>query len=105
MTPIQKKYPSQPPNLDRQNSTGWIKNKKVLVMGLGLFGGGIASTKWLIKHGAKVTVTDLKDKETLAESIKKLGAAAKKACFVLGKHNKSDFKQNEIVVVNPAVPK
>ena len=74
-------------------------------MGLGLFGGGIASTKWLIKHGAKVTVTDLKDKETLAESIKKLGAAAKKACFVLGKHNKSDFKQNEIVVVNPAVPK
>ncbi|MFZ2603481.1 MAG: Mur ligase family protein, partial [Candidatus Omnitrophota bacterium] len=83
----------------------YLEDKKMLVMGLGLLGGGIATTKWLIKHGAKVTVTDLKDKKTLASSIKALGHGAKRARFVLGKHDEKDFKNNEIIVVNPAVPK
>lgn len=83
----------------------YLKNKKVLVMGLGLLGGGIATTKWLVKHGAKVTVTDLKSRADLLSSIKALGSAAKKVRFVLGKHNESDFKSHDIVVVNPAVPK
>ena len=47
-----------------------FKNKKVLVMGLGVLGGGLATTKWLVKHGAKVTVTDLKTKQELAPSIR-----------------------------------
>ena len=83
----------------------YLKNKKVLVMGLGLLGGGIATTKWLVKHGAKVTVTDLKSRADLSSSIKALGSAAKKIKLVLGKHNESDFKNNQIIVVNPAVPK
>lgn len=83
----------------------FLKNKKTLVVGLGLLGGGIATTKWLIKHGAKVAVTDLKDKKTLVSSIKSLGKYTKKVHFVLGRHNESDFKNNEIIVVNPAVPK
>lgn len=74
-------------------------------MGLGLLGGGIAATKWLVKHGAKVTVTDLKSRADLVGSIKALGTAAKRVKFVLGKHNESDFKSHDIVVVNPAVPK
>ena len=82
-----------------------FKNKKVLVMGLGTLGGGIATTKWLIKHSAKVTVTDLKTKSDLVSSIKALGSAAKKIKFVLGKHNVADFQRNEIIVVNPAVPR
>ncbi len=79
--------------------------KKVLVAGLGLLGGGIAATKWLVKHGAKVTVTDLKTRKELASSIKSLGVAAKKVRFVLGKHRAADFKDNEIIIVNPAVPR
>jgi len=82
-----------------------LKNKKVLVMGLGLLGGGIATTKWLVKHGAKATVTDLKTKKELAGSIKELRKATKKINLVLGKHRESDFKNNEIIVVNPAVPR
>jgi UDP-N-acetylmuramoylalanine--D-glutamate ligase len=81
----------------------FFKNKKVLVMGLGLLGGGIATTKWFVKHGADVTVTDLKTKKELTGSIKVLGLAAKHVTFVLGKHREADFKNNEIVVVNPAV--
>ena len=88
-----------------QSSATWVKDKKILVMGLGLLGGGIAATKWLVQHGAKVTVTDLKDKKALANSIKALGKYAKRARFVLGGHDEKDFKNNEIVVVNPAVPK
>ncbi|TSA45356.1 UDP-N-acetylmuramoyl-L-alanine--D-glutamate ligase [bacterium] len=82
-----------------------FKNKKILVMGLGALGGGIATTKWLVKHGAKVTVTDLRLWKQLKDSIKRLGSAAKKVKFVLGEHREADFKNNDIIVVNPAVPR
>jgi len=72
-------------------------------MGLGTLGGGIAVTKWLVRHGAKVTVTDLKTKNELKSSIKTLGSLAKRINFILGKHRDIDFKTNEIVIVNPAV--
>ena len=74
-----------------------LKNKKVLVMGLGLHGGGVAVVNWLIKHGAKVTVTDLKTKKELAPSL--LGLARLQAIkLVLGQHR-------DIVIQNPAVPR
>lgn len=81
-----------------------FKNKKVLVMGLGVLGGGLATTKWLVKHGAKVTVTDLRSKRELSSSIKSLGKLSVKIKFVLGRHQEIDFKNNEIIVVNPGVP-
>lgn len=80
-----------------------FQGKKVLVMGLGLLGGGIATAKWLVKHGARVIVTDLRSRGELKNSIKKLGTAAKKIKFILGSHHEADFKTNEIIVVNPAV--
>lgn len=79
------------------------KGKKVLVMGLGILGGGLATAKWLVNQGAKVTVTDLRSRSELADSIKKLGPAGKKISFVLGKHRLADFQNNEVIVVNPAV--
>ncbi|MBI4119206.1 MAG: UDP-N-acetylmuramoyl-L-alanine--D-glutamate ligase [Parcubacteria group bacterium] len=83
----------------------YLKDKKVLVMGLGLLGGGIATVKWLVKHGAQVTVTDLKSRADLHSSIKSLGSSVRRVRFVLGKHLVSDFKSHGIVVVNPAVPR
>ncbi len=80
-----------------------FKGKKVLVMGLGTLGGGIATAKWLVHRGAKVTVTDVRTKGELADSIRSLGSAAKKITFVLGEHRKEDFERNGIIVVNPAV--
>lgn len=82
-----------------------FKNKQVLVMGLGILGGGVATTKWFVKHGARVTVTDLRKRRELAGSICALGAAAKKVKFALGRHRASDFKTNDLIVVNPAVPR
>ena len=82
-----------------------FRNKKVLVMGLGALGGGIATTKWLVKRGAKVTVTDKRSRKELKNSVKKLGTAAKRVKFVLGEHREIDFKSNDVIVVNPAVPR
>ena len=80
-----------------------FKNKKVLVMGLGVLGGGVATTKWFVKHGAKVTVTDLRSRKELASSIRALGSVARRVRFVLGKHRTSDFVSNDIIVASPAI--
>lgn len=80
--------------------SGYFKNKKVLVFGLGLLGGGVATTNWLIKQGAKVTVTDLKSREQLMPSVKKIKG---KAVYKLGGHSEEDIKNNDIIVINPDV--
>ncbi len=72
-------------------------------MGLGLHGGGVASVKWLIKHGAQVTVTDLKSKTELKSSLDQLRGL--KIKYILGKHLASDFQSTDIVIQNPGVPK
>ncbi|MFA5358907.1 MAG: UDP-N-acetylmuramoyl-L-alanine--D-glutamate ligase [Patescibacteria group bacterium] len=79
-----------------------LKNKKVLVMGLGLHGGGVGVARWLVKSGAKVTITDLKNKEQLKSSIAKLKGLPVK--YVLGRHNKNDFIKTDLIVKNPGVP-
>lgn len=71
-------------------------------MGLGLHGGGLSLVKWLVKHGALVTVTDLRDKTTLKSSLGALKGL--KIKYVLGAHREEDFQKTEMVVQNPAVP-
>jgi UDP-N-acetylmuramoylalanine--D-glutamate ligase len=82
-----------------------FKGKRVLVMGLGKFGGGAATARWFARWGASVTVTDLRSRRELAPSIRALGPAARKMKFVLGKHRADDFKHNDLIAVNPAVPR
>lgn len=78
------------------------KGLKVTVMGLGLHGGGLASVKYFAQRGADVTVTDLKQKEELKNSIDKLNNF--KIKYVLGHHNMEDFSGTDLVIKNPAVP-
>ncbi len=83
-----------------------LKNKKVTVMGLGLYeeGSGISATRFLVEAGAKVTVTDLKNEAELSQQLKRLGNIRNKIKLVLGKHRVSDFKGVDLVVRNPGVP-
>jgi len=81
----------------------FFAGKTVLVMGLGRFGGGVDVVRFACKAGAKVTVTDLATCEQLAESVGQL-ADLPDIEFHLGSHNPQDFKNADIVVVNPAVP-
>lgn len=71
-------------------------------MGLGSFGGGIGAVQFLVKHGAHVTVTDLRPAEKLTESLDTLRDTPPHR-LVLGGHHKEDFVEADLVVVNPAV--
>ena len=85
--------------------TEFFKGKSVVVMGLGKFGGGVDSAVFAAKAGARVTVTDLAEKEVLADALEKLSPYD--ICYHLGKHLGDDFDDSsdtDIVIVNPAVP-
>jgi UDP-N-acetylmuramoylalanine--D-glutamate ligase len=98
-------------------SVEWFRDKKVTVMGLGLHGGGVGIAKWLMRHGAAVTVTDLKGPEELADSVAELdkayqsclekaqGPAVHKIVYSLGSHAEKDFAAADMVIKNPAVPR
>jgi UDP-N-acetylmuramoylalanine--D-glutamate ligase len=85
--------------MDKQFFAG----KNVLVMGLGQFGGGVDAAKFAAEAGAKVTVTDLASAEELSNSIKQLEELPDIE-YHLGSHDPVDFKQADIIIVNPAVP-
>jgi UDP-N-acetylmuramoylalanine--D-glutamate ligase len=79
-----------------------LKNKKVLVMGLGIHGGGEGAASYLVNKGARVTVTDLKTKAQLGPTLKKLSGLPIK--YVLGQHRPNDFKKADLIIRNPDVP-
>lgn len=76
-------------------------NKKVVVMGLGRFGGGIGVTRWLVQQGARVTVTDLADETALAESVERIADLPVELC--LGGHDDALLDDCALLVKSPAV--
>ncbi|MCL2646005.1 MAG: UDP-N-acetylmuramoyl-L-alanine--D-glutamate ligase [Phycisphaerales bacterium] len=84
----------------------FFASKKVLVMGLGRFGGGVAVTKWLAQQGAIVTVTDAEPADKLTDSLRQLdGKGGGNITFKLGGHHLDDFLNADLLVINPAVDK
>jgi UDP-N-acetylmuramoylalanine--D-glutamate ligase len=81
----------------------FFTDKKVLIMGLGRFGGGVDVAEFAIRAGAKVIVTDLAPAEQLSNSVDKLKQFPDIE-FHLGSHDPADFKQADIIIANPAVP-
>jgi UDP-N-acetylmuramoylalanine--D-glutamate ligase len=79
-----------------------IRGKRVLVMGLGLQGSGMASARYAAQQGAIVRVTDMKAPEVLAPSVKALAGLPIE--FILGQHRNEDFQWADIVIRNPGVP-
>jgi UDP-N-acetylmuramoylalanine--D-glutamate ligase len=80
-----------------------LEGRRALVMGLGLFGGGAGLTRYLVRHRARVTVTDLREADELAPSLELLKGLEVE--LHLGAHREEDFRAADIVFVNPAVPK
>ncbi|MBI2933810.1 MAG: UDP-N-acetylmuramoyl-L-alanine--D-glutamate ligase, partial [Planctomycetes bacterium] len=71
-------------------------------MGLGLFGGGVGVTRFLVKAGARVTVTDMKTPHDLRESVAALEGLPIE--LHLAGHREADFRDADFVVTSPAVP-
>jgi UDP-N-acetylmuramoylalanine--D-glutamate ligase len=80
-----------------------VAGRRVTVMGLGRFGGGVGAVRFLTSHGARVTVTDLLGADELVGPLAKIADCPVEA-YHLGGHLESDFVDTDLVVVNPAVP-
>ncbi|MFM7261609.1 MAG: UDP-N-acetylmuramoyl-L-alanine--D-glutamate ligase [bacterium] len=83
-----------------------LPGSRVTVMGLGQFGGGVGVTKYLVSHGARVTLTDREPAEKLAKPLAELAreiSTGHVRC-VLGEHRIEDFTAADLVIANPAVP-
>ncbi|MFH1706184.1 MAG: Mur ligase family protein, partial [Patescibacteria group bacterium] len=83
----------------------WFKGKKILIFGLGLHDAGVGAIEYLISQGALTTVTDIKTKNGLSDSIKKLKKYRNKILYHLGGHQEKDFKNHDLIIKSVAIPK
>src|SRR5665213_2848477 len=77
-----------------------LKGKRILVVGLGK--SGLASAIFLRKHGAQVTVSDVRSVEALAEELPALLDAG--VMVEAGGHGLLTFRRQDWIVVIPGVP-
>jgi len=78
-----------------------FRGKRGLVMGLGLFGGGVEAAKFLCGYCSQVVVTDLRDEGVLQESIDELKGLP--IHYRLGEHREQDYRDAQVVIHSPAV--
>jgi len=81
--------------------------KRVTVMGLGRFGGGVGVARWFARRGARLLITDLDTHDRLGPSIESIADLIRQghAVLRLGGHDEADFTSADLVVVGPAVPR
>ena len=77
-----------------------LKNKRVLVVGLGK--SGKSAALFLRDHGARVTVSDVRSAEALAGEIPALLDAG--IMVETGGHGLLTFRRQDLIVVSPGVP-
>ncbi len=77
-----------------------LKNKRVLVVGLGR--SGLSSALFLREHGARVTVSDTRSAEALAKEIPALLEAG--IMVESGGHGLLTFRRQDLIVVSPGIP-
>jgi UDP-N-acetylmuramoylalanine--D-glutamate ligase len=76
--------------------------KRVLVLGLGRFGGGLGAARFLLRRGARVRVSDHSPAATLQDSIAALEGSGVE--WRLEGADPAHLDGAELVVANPAVP-
>ena len=77
-----------------------LKNKRVLVVGLGK--SGVAAALFLRDRGARVTVSDTRSAQALAKEIPALLEAG--IAVEAGGHGLLTFRRQDLIVVSPGVP-
>ncbi|MFG0329870.1 MAG: UDP-N-acetylmuramoyl-L-alanine--D-glutamate ligase [Phycisphaerales bacterium] len=92
---------------DNDDDDAEVADRRVTVMGLGRFGGGVGVTRWLADElGCRVLVTDLESPDRLRDSLEKIDdlVRSSRVTLRLGEHRPEDFSETDLVVANPAVP-
>jgi UDP-N-acetylmuramoylalanine--D-glutamate ligase len=77
-----------------------LKNKRVLVVGLGR--SGVSSAIFLQEHGAKVIVSDSKAEAQLQSEVSTL--LDRGISIETGRHGERTFRDQDLIVVSPGVP-
>jgi UDP-N-acetylmuramoylalanine--D-glutamate ligase len=77
-----------------------LKNKRVLVVGLGR--SGVSSAFFLQEHGAKVIVSDSKAEAQLQSEVPAL--LDRGISIETGRHGERTFRDQDLIVVSPGVP-
>ncbi len=80
-------------------------NRRIAVLGLGAFGGGLGAVRFLCERGAKVRVLDRRSETELAESLAQLSDLTIDDWRLGAPHRETDVADIELVVVNPAIPR
>lgn len=80
-----------------------FKNKKVLILGLGLLGRGIKDAIFFAERGADVTVTDMKNEVQLKNALAQLKKYPIR--YSLGGHKNEDILNADLIIRNAGVPK
>lgn len=76
-----------------------VEGKNILVVGLAA--SGVAAANFLIRRGARVTVTDIKDESALRDRIEQVCGPVRLA---LGGHRDQDFLSADTIILSPGVP-
>lgn len=79
-----------------------FKNKRILIVGLGLQGGGVGLVKFFHHLSAYIRVVDLKSEKELKESLIKIRNLNVE--IILGKHRREDFLWPDVIFKGPSVP-
>jgi UDP-N-acetylmuramoylalanine--D-glutamate ligase len=77
-----------------------LKDKKILIVGLGKT--GVSLAKFLTKYEAQVTVTDHKSKPELSAQLEQLDGYTN-IKFELGSHSPKTFLSQDLVILSPGV--
>ncbi len=79
------------------------RNKRVVIFGVGRFGGQIEAARFFARRGARVLATDLAPPERLSRAREALEGVPIE--WRLGEHREEDFRGADLVVVSPAIPR
>lgn len=82
-----------------------LAHKRVVVMGLGRFGGGAGVTRFCLAQGATVLLTDQTSPDKLTAGLAMIEDLVSHPSLTLrlGEHRTDDFLAADLIVVNPAV--
>jgi UDP-N-acetylmuramoylalanine--D-glutamate ligase len=89
--------------MEKKHLSAIFFGKKITQMGLGLLGRGVGDADFLARHGADLTITDVKSKEILASSHQTLAHHAN-ISWRLGEHVQDDFRERDLVLKSAGVP-
>lgn len=79
------------------------QHKKVLILGLGLQGGGLAAVDFFAKIGCQIKISDLKTQSQLQPSLFKLKQKYPQIEYEFGKHSDKYLNWADVIIRNPGV--